>query len=154
VGDKRRVESRYHAFVTLSSTDSRANTGTDLSCAEEATAIDMAWWSGWALTRDPRRAAASQQKPSHQTSHSDARTASPPTDTMCPGHLGASPPAREDVHAKLSGRAPLSSQYASGMPIGSLLNASRLTCLLPVLAVPDCSAHSPRCVFGKEVFSE
>jgi hypothetical protein len=107
-------------------------------------------WSCWALTLVPGRTAENLQR-HHTTWQIKSAIDIASSDAICSVRLGPFPSRpRRLACGALSGCWPLSSQYASSVPIRCLLNASRADMhWLAILAEPFCSAHSPACSIRK-----
>jgi hypothetical protein len=133
------LESLYHALVTLSRPESRGL----LRFRGIPKTTGAQRWSSWALTLVPGRTAQSLQR-HHIGWQIRCATGIASRTLFAPAVLGLPSRPRRRAYGNLSGRSPLSSQYASPKPIRCLLNASRADMhWLAVLAAPFCSPHSP-----------
>jgi hypothetical protein len=91
-------------------------------------AMGLRWWSTWALRVVPCRTLGKPAERSHRLANQTAyRHRHVGRYSPRPSWCHPSRP-RRLAYAELTGRLPLSSQYASSVPIRCILNASRADC--------------------------
>lgn len=123
---QRRLKILYHASVTLSLARDADSVG--FCSAQDSTYSRCDGLSTWALRVVPCRTLGKPAETSHslanQTAHRHRRLG---RYSPWPSRGYPSRP-RRPAYAELTGRLPLSSQYASSVPIRCILNASRADC--------------------------